>query len=253
MSLDSTFMAAKYYQNAATIYSANLGRPDKARSLYQQAARYYQAHGSADKAAELLEKAARDLESLDPNGAIELQMEACDVYEEENRPRFAVETLHRTVHLLIRQSQLSKASEMMQKLANNHRRLDQLNGFNKDCLSLVIIALAAGDEVAASKHISEASNQSMQFSNSDECHLAQALIESFQQQDADALEQQKKKQTLLLLGNEVIKLAQSLSLSLPATKTSGVNRLPTATKPANSAEKLAAPEPVSNADELGIC
>jgi hypothetical protein len=52
-------MAAKSIENAAIIMQQQLNKVSDAAESYKEASRYYLAHGSSDRAAEALEKAAK--------------------------------------------------------------------------------------------------------------------------------------------------------------------------------------------------
>ena len=57
--LDSIFLAAKALETAANLLYQHLQQPEKASDIYRQCSDYYIAHGSPDRAAEMLEKAAK--------------------------------------------------------------------------------------------------------------------------------------------------------------------------------------------------
>jgi gamma-soluble NSF attachment protein len=57
--LDSIYLAAKALETAANILAQNLNQPEKSVDIYKQCSDYYIAHGTGDRAGEILDKCAK--------------------------------------------------------------------------------------------------------------------------------------------------------------------------------------------------
>ncbi|KAI9199788.1 uncharacterized protein BJ171DRAFT_517093 [Polychytrium aggregatum] len=207
--LDSFALAAKQYEGAATIAVQNTRQYALAAQLYRQTADFLSANNSPDRAAESLEKAAKALESLDPNQCIELYFESCAVYENEDRIRTGAETFRRAIATCIRLQRLDKALILSQKLAEGFAKLNNRPGFCKQSLATIIIALAMGDEVEATKRFNSACELGG-FSPSEENEAATDMLQAFDAGDDELLSKALQRMVITFLDNDVARLAKSL-------------------------------------------
>lgn len=115
-------MAAKALENAASITLSDLKNPAASVPLFKKASQYFRTHGSVDRAGNCLEKAARwelplyisDIYDVDNRGSEEsdvqnagvLYIEACDLFEEEEKLRIGIETFRKTVIFFVKTRQL---------------------------------------------------------------------------------------------------------------------------------------------------
>lgn len=172
-------MAAKATENAASIYVTNLKQPEKAAESFKLTADYYVANGrllastcpvlrrtthqpltpvpsgTPDKAADALEKAAKYVEPVSLNDAIDYYSQACDLLEDEDRGRFAADVYRRAIAMLLRNGRVSDAQSFMERLCENFRKSGNKVQLYKMALSVVIAKLALEDEIGAQKAINE--------------------------------------------------------------------------------------------------
>lgn len=223
--LDSMFMAAKAVENAASIY-AQQKQAEKAAETYRLTSDYYHANGSADKAADALEKAAKQIETSDLDGAVKDYRRACELLETEDKGRFAADIYRRAIALLLRNGRVEEAETFMRRLCTVFKGLGNKVQLNKMGLSVVVALLALGDEIGAKRAAEEfewvycredcgiAANIGMTradgFGNSDEGAAADELISAFESGDAEKLQLALGKHTLTYLDNEVVRLARTL-------------------------------------------
>ncbi|RKO95907.1 TPR-like protein, partial [Caulochytrium protostelioides] len=142
--LQALFMAAKSYESAASLVAQHLNRPADAAQHYRDASRYFLAHGTPERAAEMLEKAAQLMEATSADDAEQLYDAACAMYIDEDKRRFGVDCHKRATGFAIRQHRLAKALAYSRQLTQLMLRIDNLMGFAKQGLISVLILLAMG-------------------------------------------------------------------------------------------------------------
>ncbi|KAI9025594.1 soluble NSF attachment protein, partial [Hyaloraphidium curvatum] len=206
--LDSMFMAAKATENAASIYVNNLKLPAKASAAYKITSEYYAANGTPDKAADALEKAAKQVEGTSFDTAIGYYQEACELLETEDKGRFATDVYRRAISLLLKNGRLPEAAEFMGRLGGNLRGLGNRTQLHKTALGLVVVRLAMGDEIGAQKAINDGDG----FSNSEEGAAANDLLAALTTADADKLQSVLSRHVVSYLGNEVTRLSRTLKV-----------------------------------------
>lgn len=99
--VNSLFLAAKSYETGAVL----MGPGPKASDIYKKASNCYLMHGSPDRAAEMLEKAA-DAVSDDPAQCVQLLKDACEIYQQEDRMQYGAEVFRKTIAFCIRANML---------------------------------------------------------------------------------------------------------------------------------------------------
>ncbi|CAG8501330.1 815_t:CDS:2 [Diversispora eburnea] len=207
---DSIYMAAKTIESAANLAAQQLKQPERAAEMYKKASDLYQAHMAPDRAGEMLEKGARALEPADVDGAIELYVAACALFESEDRGKFAVDTFKRTIALMIKHKRYDSAIDILHRLFTIYQNASNQQGLNKTCLSLIITLLAAEDEVEAKKQFQLFCLQA--FVQSEESAIASSLLDAFEQGDQELLEQTVRRQAVTFLDNGIAKLARGLQV-----------------------------------------
>ncbi|KAG9287433.1 hypothetical protein G9A89_023805 [Geosiphon pyriformis] len=205
---NSIYMAAKTMEGAGNLASLQLKQPDRAADLYRQASDLYQTHMNPDRAAEMLEKAARALETVDVNQAIDFYNAACSLYESEDRGKFAIDTFIRTIAVMIRNKRFEAAIDILLRLREIYLSMNNNSGVSKTCLSIIIILLAASDEIEAKKQFQHFCQYA--FVQSEESAVASILLDAFEQGDQELLEETVNRQIITFLDNEVAKLARNL-------------------------------------------
>ncbi|KAL7751325.1 hypothetical protein RI367_003185 [Sorochytrium milnesiophthora] len=204
---NSNYMAAKAMEQGAACAVA-MQDVNKAHSMYVRTSELFVLNGSADRAAEILDKGAKSIEQMNPDKAIELYSESCALYEQEDRHRFAADTFKRGINICLKSRRFTPAIDLSQRLIEAYIKMSNRNGASKSVLTLIVVHLANGDEVAASKVFEQYVGEQQLFG--DELHLASDLLDAFAQGDAELLDKTVKKQGMTFLENEVVRLARSL-------------------------------------------
>ena len=141
------YMAAKHLESAGFL-ARDLKEAAKAAQLYEQAAKFHEADGRRDNAAEAYCKAARVLEGADDARAAALLEEACALPDDEDevgKLAAFVEVFKTAVALLLRTGQPGAAAPLLRQQAALHARLQQPHAVARCELSAVVALLAADD------------------------------------------------------------------------------------------------------------
>ncbi|KAI8929053.1 soluble NSF attachment protein [Entophlyctis helioformis] len=210
MANNSLFLAAKALETAANLYAQNLNDPHRAGPVYQQASQVFVAQGSADRAGEMLEKAAKAFETVNVDKAIEFYTEACGVYEDEGRLRFGVDTYKRAVSFCLRSQRFDTGLALSTRLEDAYLKIDNLPSFTRQGLSNIVLLLSVGNESASQVKFDELCRKSGRWSQSEDGKVANDLIVAFQTGDAQLLEDIQRSSPLRFLDNDIAKIAKTL-------------------------------------------
>ncbi|KAK3831496.1 MAG: hypothetical protein J3R72DRAFT_495584 [Linnemannia gamsii] len=208
----SYFMAGRALENGGNIALQNLGQPERAADMYKRASDLFMQNMTPDRAAEMLEKSAKAMEPISVDQAIELYIGACNIYEGEDRARYATDTFKRTIALLIKHRRFEKATEILQRLGNVQKDTTNKMAYYKTLLSIIIVQLAAGDEVEAGKRF-QAYCSVDGFVKSEESSVAHQMLDAFEHRDQNYYNHAAGRQHVGFLDNEVARLARSIVIS----------------------------------------
>lgn len=84
-----------------------INNDEESVKFYQKASQLYVMNNSHDKAAEVLIKAAKALEDIDADRALEFCNDACSIFENEEREQFASSTFKYAISLAVKQAKYS--------------------------------------------------------------------------------------------------------------------------------------------------
>ncbi|KAG0315784.1 hypothetical protein BGZ97_007835 [Linnemannia gamsii] len=208
----SYFMAGRALENGGNIALQNLGQPERAADMYKRASELFMQNMTPDRAAEMLEKSAKAMEPISVDQAIELYIGACNIYEGEDRARYATDTFKRTIALLVKHRRFDKATEILQRLGNVQKDTPNKMAYYKTLLSIIIVQLAAGDEVEAGKRF-QAYCSVEGFVKSEESAVAHQMLDAFEHRDQGYYNHAAGLQHVGFLDNEIARLARSIVIS----------------------------------------
>ena len=195
-------MAAKALEGAAHITHQQLNKLSLAGELYKKTSDYYLAHGSADRAAEMLEKAAKAWDTIDSKKTIEFYTEALALIESEDRPRAGIDIFKRAISYAAKSLAWDEAIVFSKKLIELYTRLDQKHYLNKIILTVIILSLGKGDVVQASNLYSNYSGFG-NFGGSEEGKAATTILEALEEGDSELLKSATQSSAVKFLENEV--------------------------------------------------
>ncbi|KAG0032972.1 hypothetical protein BGZ82_006313 [Podila clonocystis] len=208
----SLFMAGRALENGGNIALQNLGQPERAADMYKRASELFMQNMTPDRAAEMLEKSAKAMEPISVDAAIDQYIGACNIYENEDRAKYATDTYKRTIGLLVKHKRYEKAVEILQRLGNVQKETINKSAYYKTLLSIIIIQLAAGDEVDAGKRF-QSFCMVEGFVRSEESAVAHAMLDAFEHRDQNYYNQTAARQHVGFLDNEIARLARNIVIS----------------------------------------
>jgi len=205
-----TFSAAKNMELAAGM-AKEAKNVEEAADLYEQASMLYREQSGSEKAAENLEKAAKLLEDKDADKAVQLIVQACDIFVDDEKEHFSSQTFKYATALALRLQKYEIVLDLLKKRIGIHEKLNQAHDVYKMYLSSIIVNLFIDDYVAADRVYQEAI-VSGGFSSGPEAKVAQELLDAYEKTNNEALQKIIGAQAITFLDNEIAKLAKSLSV-----------------------------------------
>jgi len=209
------FSAAEMLEKAAMIINDKLKDPARAGQFFARASRIYTINGNAAKACDVLKKGARVLENVDPVQALNLLHTAVDIFREAERMIYTTDLYKMAISISLRQHILADALEVLRQWRDVALTIERRSDTYKTGLALVIVNLARGDAVAASRDFERTTIIDTAFVQDDNGRAASQLIDAFESESQEALDGVKKLQTFDFLEPEVLKIARKLSIENP--------------------------------------
>lgn len=163
----------------AILVCKELGNFSDVPKLAHSACSLYQQHGSPESGATVLDKAAKLLESTEPEQALELFKRAADVVmvckmklwptgrakfliyfelQGEDSPRQAAEYMSKAARILVKLKLYDQAADAIRREIGMHQQIDHTPSVGRLAVALVLVQLARGDQVAAEKAFKEWGN-----------------------------------------------------------------------------------------------
>eukprot|EP00696_Hemimastix_kukwesjijk_P006719 gnl/Hemi2/18526_TR6124_c0_g1_i1.p1 gnl/Hemi2/18526_TR6124_c0_g1~~gnl/Hemi2/18526_TR6124_c0_g1_i1.p1 ORF type:complete len:291 (+),score=91.59 gnl/Hemi2/18526_TR6124_c0_g1_i1:146-1018(+) len=208
----SVFLAARALEQAGQM-STEINKHLEAADIYTRAAGMYMEHGDMSKAAEVIAKGAKGIETVDLDKSVQLYLQACDIYD--NNPElyhYAQDIFRSLLSLLVRTSRWGEAIDMLHRTCKMHLHLDCKHNVWKAFLSMVILYLKMGDNVAAEQSHQKSLAVEGYFLV-DEAKVANELLDSFEHNSPEELAACLRKQTFNFLDHEISRVARSLKVA----------------------------------------
>ncbi|ONK61400.1 uncharacterized protein A4U43_C08F29510 [Asparagus officinalis] len=206
--ISSPWDAAKHMESAAAL-AKDLGRWNEVSDHYRRAAELYNECGRAQPASDALAKGARALEDVEPEEAVRLYNDACEILEEEGKEQMAFDLYRATTSIYIKLEKYADASTFMLRLG---LAADKCNAVNSQCkayLSAIIIYLYAHDFNQAQKCYNDCS-QIAGFLNSDQSRCAIKLLSAYEEGDIEEIKRVAQSSNISHLDHAIIRLARKL-------------------------------------------
>jgi hypothetical protein len=129
--------------------SASLFKTKQIAALFKRAAILYAEASRPQASAEALSHGGKALEVLDSSLACELYLEACAIFEEENKEPFAMDTYRAAAAAMVRSERYGEAVTVLLRHAGACDRTGAGASLARCYLSAVVTYLAMGDPVGA--------------------------------------------------------------------------------------------------------
>lgn len=202
------FHSAKCHENAAMICK-DMGDSDGAMKYMELAADQYAESGSSDTSAMALDKAAKFLENIDPDKAIQIYNKALTMVQQTDRARMASEFLNRLTRLYLKLERYPEAVECIDSDIERYMELHETGRVGQLTTALVLVQLARGDSVAAMKSFQN-SFKCRDFEISEDARACNALIDAFESGDDKVFQQVLQRPLLKSMDNEYLRLMKKL-------------------------------------------
>ncbi|XP_015184620.1 PREDICTED: gamma-soluble NSF attachment protein-like [Polistes dominula] len=231
----SWFHAARCIEQTLLICK-EMGNLSDVPQLAHSSCSLYQQHGSPESGANVLDKAAKLIESTQPEQALELFKRAADIVMGEDSPRQAAEYMSKVGRLMVKLQMYDQAADAIRREIGMHQQIDYTPSVGRLAVALVLVQLARGDQVAAEKAFKEWGN----YCDAPEVQTLEMLLQAYDNEDADAARSALNSPFIKHMDVEYAKLARGLPLPQQ------IYAVPPAGIRANAAESYVSP----NANKL---
>ncbi|OMH80964.1 Gamma-soluble NSF attachment protein [Zancudomyces culisetae] len=189
-----------------------------------------------ERSAELMEKAAKLSESIDVERAYQLYLNVISIYETENKNRFALQTFKNATSFLAEKKRYTEAIQLLHRLASLCSKINNHVEVGRCFLATIILLLAFGDEVEATKQFDVFAAEDPLFTRSDEYNASHQLLEAYKSYDQNLLNSAIKNRSLNDLHSSFRRVAYSLLVpgANSATSANPVSVTPGTTGPATA-------------------
>lgn len=205
----------------ASEYATDLNMIDTATDYLQRGADIYALKGNPDKAADLLFRAGKVLESSKPDKALGKFNKAINLLYPKGTPEAEIDKIHPSIIEMIRHTfkfllahdKLQLALEFAEtRCIPVYEAFEQESSTCKTMAIVVILNLSLGDVVQANNKLLEYFSNSF-FLKSGECRLVDNLVQAFRLSDISKLDEAMQSHELGFLDpREAIALVKMLSL-----------------------------------------
>ncbi|XP_065848017.1 gamma-soluble NSF attachment protein isoform X2 [Euphorbia lathyris] len=206
--LSSPWDAAKHMEFAAGL-AKELANWNEVADLYRRASELYIECGRSQPASDALAKAARALEDVMPDAAVQLYIDACAILEEDGRDQMAFDLYRAGTSVYIKLEKYTDAAALLLRLGVGADKCNAINSQCKAYLSAIIVYLYADDFKQAEKCYNDCS-QVDAFLCSDQNRCASKLFAAYIEGDIEEIRRLAQSSTVKHLDNVIIKLARKL-------------------------------------------
>ncbi|KAJ3430260.1 gamma-soluble nsf attachment protein [Anaeramoeba flamelloides] len=204
--------AGKNLQEAANILSKQCGNQHDATKLLKKASVFFQEAGNGDTAAKALTMAAKIIEQIDTEKALQLYSQSFKIYRLEDKEYLCVQTYRNAVSLAVKSSHFGVAIKILNRMITLFENLNQPDPLYKTYLSFIVIHLYCDEYQKADQKLQQVTKNSPGFVRSIEFEAANGLLDAFENYSEEELEKSKKHQALQYIIVEVGRLARKIKL-----------------------------------------
>ncbi|KAI8906314.1 soluble NSF attachment protein [Gorgonomyces haynaldii] len=205
--VNSVFLAAKQYETAALL-SQN-------PQLYKLASDQFIIHGSGDRAAEMLEKAAQLVETKDIQEALDYYKQSIELYEDENRLRFGTETFKRAIGFCIKSGLQQDACQLSDRLEMGFIKLNNRPSAFKQALSTLVLQLHFHSLQQAQSMWQQSVSRNPGIHEAQEGQIGAELLQAFEDGNKDQAQKTLQSSVFKYLDVEVARLVKGLVEKVP--------------------------------------
>uniref|UniRef100_A0A146LWN8 Gamma-soluble NSF attachment protein n=1 Tax=Lygus hesperus TaxID=30085 RepID=A0A146LWN8_LYGHE len=203
----SLFNAARSLEQAVLVCK-EIGNLNDVAPLADKASTFYQQQGSYDAAASALDKAAKIIESTQPENALRLYQRAADVVSGEDNPRQAAEYVSKIARILVKLQMYDQAADAIRREIGLHQQSESLAAIGRLAVALVLVQLARGDTVAAEKAFKEWGN----CCDAPEVQTLEMLLQAYDEEEPEQARRALNSPFIKHMDVEYARLARDLPL-----------------------------------------
>uniref|UniRef100_A0A7S0N353 Gamma-soluble NSF attachment protein n=1 Tax=Pyramimonas obovata TaxID=1411642 RepID=A0A7S0N353_9CHLO len=211
--LGSPWHAAKHLESAGMLAKESGYTVAEVESFFTRACALYLEAGRGQAGADALSRGGKTLESVNSDAAYRLYMEAVEMYQNEGKDHFSLDSFRAAINLLIRTERFEDAATTQLRFAEACSRTGAKQSQCKAYLSAMIAWLSEPDL----KGLPEATNCLQDclavdaFYGSVEARAAADLIEAYARRDVEAIQKCiKDDNTFQHLDTSILRLARKL-------------------------------------------
>ncbi|KAJ3313595.1 hypothetical protein HDV04_001812 [Boothiomyces sp. JEL0838] len=205
--VEEPYLAAQATLTAASLLEKT--NPERSASIYKQASNLFYQGNSSDRAAEVLEKGARVLESTNKKGAFDLYMESINMNEQEDRIQIGINTYSACLAFTLRSGMRDEALQVSLKMQDAFFKIKRQTSCFRQVLATILILLSDKKYVDAFNAYTDASKYGLD--QTEESAVILSIFNAVETADQELMDLTLK-QNRYLLENEVLKL----NISVPS-------------------------------------
>lgn len=212
------------YMNAAKIAQAQNNKVQAAEH-FKESAEMWGSHGDVEKCADVLAKAAKELENEKPTEALDLYNRAIEILAPDGLTKEQLGKVNINIRDILREAfkytlkrgekdskSLKDALSLAKRMAKQFEAFESEPSMCKSMASVTIILLSMGDVVQADQTYLQEHLDNKHYITSNECKVIDKFIMAFKNSDLDLLDDAQKGENLFYLDPEMQSWAKSLSL-----------------------------------------
>ncbi|CAI8015532.1 Gamma-soluble NSF attachment protein [Geodia barretti] len=159
---------------------------EQAAMLLETASHYYHESGHGDTAGQVLTKAAKLVDPVNPLRAVDYHLACAELHLVEDKQREATKATRNAVNMAARARDLDKLKEVLEKLRALYEELNMHKQLWNVAAIELVLHLHRDDTVAANDTVVDAA-KIPGFLESDERPAMERLCDAFQERDGDAV------------------------------------------------------------------
>ncbi|CAB3397862.1 unnamed protein product [Caenorhabditis bovis] len=205
----SFFHAAKARESAAMLLR-DIKEFDEAVKLFERAIDGYAESGSLDTAAMTVEKAADVLKNDDPEKALKIYEKGLSLVQQSDRAKMASKFLKQITRLRLQEGKYKDALTSIKDEVEKFVEIKETPRIGQLGIALVLVNLAMGDSVAATKDYGWIVAQCSDFRETEDGRVCESLIAHYENGDDEQFQTVLKCGVLRSMDNEYLRLMKTL-------------------------------------------
>ncbi|XP_074571114.1 gamma-soluble NSF attachment protein-like [Curcuma longa] len=206
--ISSPWDAAKHMESAAAL-AKELGHWNEVSDFYRKASELYRECGRSQPASDALGKGASALEDTNPDEAVRLYIDACEILEEDGKEQMTFDLYRAVTSTYIKLERYTDATTFLLRWGVAADKCNAVNSQCKAYLSAIIVYLYMHDFQQAQKCYNDCS-QVGAFLSSDQGRCARKLLSAYEEGDIEVIKHLAQSSPITHLDHVIIRIARKL-------------------------------------------